>query len=283
MARGPVRGVWLMRAAIREDQGVTADQGQVFSVITTTLNDLCGLKRTWASLVAQGDAAVEWVVIDGGSSDGSVEWLGSLDQSMVRWVSEEDAGIYDAMNTGLARACGDLIVFLGAGDRLAPGALSLVREDYARQGWSWAYGLSRIVTADGDLVQVASFVPFRRRWLELGYRALNHQACFFSRDLVESLGAYDLRYPIFADQEFCLRAAAIAHPRVLGNVVAEFVTGGTSWALPAGSFVWPARAMRKRHRRLVGGNSAIDLMATIAVWLDLRSRDTVTRLLHRGD
>lgn len=258
-----------------------AESDPLFTVVTVTWNDLAGLKRTHESLLSQGGSLIEWVVIDGGSSDGSIDWLGKLDEPIVRWTSGPDAGIYDAMNKGIRAATGDLLVFLGAGDRLARGALEIVAADWAQHRWLWAYGLSRIVSEQQDLLQVAAFVPFRRRWLELGYRALNHQACFFSHDLVTQLGEYNLDFPIFADQEFCIRAAAVAPPRVLGEVVAEFVAGGVSWQVPAGSFVWPARQIRRANRRLIGNNTVLDLLLASLIWLDLRARDAFTRRMHR--
>jgi len=90
----------------------------LFSIVTIHFNDLEGLRRTADSIIGQTDqSSFEWIVIDGGSTDGSVDYLASLDRIDIL-VSEKDAGIYDAMNKGLARSTGIYVWFMNAGDTL---------------------------------------------------------------------------------------------------------------------------------------------------------------------
>lgn len=89
-----------------------------FSIITVTHNNLGGLKRTYESLCIQSDEDYEWLVIDGASTDGTAQFLTSLDAERLSWSSEPDDGIYDAMNKGIKRAKGDYLLFLNAGDTL---------------------------------------------------------------------------------------------------------------------------------------------------------------------
>jgi putative colanic acid biosynthesis glycosyltransferase len=88
----------------------------LFSIITVTRNNLEGLRRTHVSLRAQSYADYEWIIIDGASSDGTVNYLEGL---AARSWSEPDEGIYDAMNKGLARARGDYLLLMNAGDSFA--------------------------------------------------------------------------------------------------------------------------------------------------------------------
>jgi putative colanic acid biosynthesis glycosyltransferase len=88
------------------------------SVVTVCYNNLHGLRATANSILAQRNQAVQWVVIDGGSKDGTVEFL-ARGEPACEFVSEPDNGIYDAMLKGLNRAAGDYVVFLNAGDELA--------------------------------------------------------------------------------------------------------------------------------------------------------------------
>lgn len=93
------------------------DRGNVrFSVITVTRQNLEGLRRTAASVAAQTCRDFEWIVVDGGSADGSREFLETLKPGTVRWVSEPDDGVYDAMNKGIGLSSGTYLIFMNAGD-----------------------------------------------------------------------------------------------------------------------------------------------------------------------
>jgi glycosyltransferase involved in cell wall biosynthesis len=94
------------------------------SIITATFNDKLSLLETAESIHNSTYKNFEWFVIDGASSDGTLEWLNSINTNFAQWISEPDEGIYDAWNKGMALAKGEWIVFLGAGDLLEPNWLS---------------------------------------------------------------------------------------------------------------------------------------------------------------
>lgn len=89
------------------------------SIITINLNNLHGLQRTMESILTQTSHDYEWIVIDGGSTDGSKELIEQNDNHITYWVSEPDDGIFNAMNKGIKKACGDYLLFLNSGDCLA--------------------------------------------------------------------------------------------------------------------------------------------------------------------
>ena len=93
----------------------------VFSIVTITRNNVKGIQATYASIAAQSEKNFEWVVIDGASTDGTIEFLktGTSEIQRKNMFSEPDKGIYDAMNKGIKAARGDYIIFLNAGDKLA--------------------------------------------------------------------------------------------------------------------------------------------------------------------
>lgn len=91
----------------------------LISIVTVTLNDASGLRRTGESIVGQVVADFEWLIVDGGSSDGSLAVIERFGDAVTSWTSEPDGGVYDAMNRGLARARGTYVVFMNAGDRFA--------------------------------------------------------------------------------------------------------------------------------------------------------------------
>ena len=113
------------------------------TVVSVTRNDLAGIQRTLASVREQQDVSIQHIVIDGASTDGTVEWLAGLDwPEGSGFTSEPDRGIYDAMNKGASKATGELIVFMNGGDRFhlpttarPRGASSSPMMAAARAGW----------------------------------------------------------------------------------------------------------------------------------------------------
>ncbi|WAC41743.1 glycosyltransferase [Pedobacter sp. SL55] len=88
------------------------------SIITINFNNQLGLEKTILSVINQTIKPFEYIIIDGGSTDGSKEIIESYSQSIQFWVSETDHGVYHAMNKGIEKATGDYLLFLNAGDRL---------------------------------------------------------------------------------------------------------------------------------------------------------------------
>ena len=87
----------------------------LFSVVTVVRNDCTGFLKTMDSVERQTFTEFEWIVVDGGSTDGTVDWIKS-GRRVTSWTSENDSGIYDAMNKGITKSNGEYLVFLNAGD-----------------------------------------------------------------------------------------------------------------------------------------------------------------------
>jgi putative colanic acid biosynthesis glycosyltransferase len=101
----------------------------LFSIVTVVRNDVAGLLKTHDSIACQGFSDLEWLIVDGASSDGTVATARRFVEAYVSLTSEPDAGIYDAMNRGLDRAMGDYVLFLNAGDTFArPDTLQTVAD-----------------------------------------------------------------------------------------------------------------------------------------------------------
>jgi glycosyltransferase involved in cell wall biosynthesis len=172
------------------------------SLVTVCLNDRAGLARTLDSVAAQGPGDFELVVVDGGSTDGSVEEARTRGPLVGRLVSERDAGIYDAQNKGAGLATGEYLLFLNAGDRLAaPDALA--RFLAAPFSEDLVYGNVVYSQAGRDRPVRPPDRP------ELGYlmkSILPTQATLWKRALFDRLGRHDLSYRICADYDLLLRA-----------------------------------------------------------------------------
>ncbi len=204
------------------------------SVITITLNDLDGLKRTVESVRAQRySGAIEHIVIDGGSGDDVVDYLRQIESGLGYWKSAPDAGRYDAMNQGIAHASGDLLWFLHSRDRFSdPHSLAHVVQEIANRGPVsdlWGYGMENLIGPDGVSVGLQAPMPFDMRKFLMIKATIPHQASFFGSSVVSRIGGYDLEFDIAADQLFMLRAALVCEPITIERVVTDFdITGAGS-------------------------------------------------------
>jgi putative colanic acid biosynthesis glycosyltransferase len=167
----------------------------LFSVITVTLENLSGLKRTAASLAAQNCRDYEWIVVDGGSKDGTRAYL---EQSRAIWASEKDNGIYDAMNKGMGEARGAYLLFLNAGDTLAgPDVLARLAARLEKDAPDLVYG-DALEGAPGEKPELKKARPHRR--IARGMFT-HHQAMLYRRGAVGAL-RYDTSLEIAADYKF---------------------------------------------------------------------------------
>jgi GT2 family glycosyltransferase len=229
------------------------------SVVTVVRNDRAGLELTLASVSDQTLESLEHVVIDGASTDGTAEWL-AAHHGRVRgsWLSEPDQGIYDAMNKGLERATGSMVVFMNAGDRFPDTAtLSRVAADRAARSWRWAYGGVRWMR-DGVPVADVRQEPFDLRRFALGRMWVPHQSAYVDTDLIRDLGGFRPEYGVGADQELLMRVAAMSPPRVLPDVLSEFELGGAH----SQQTIWQREFAWRRMRLASYGPVPLDLLRT---------------------
>lgn len=255
------------------------------TVITVTLNDLQGLKKTLASVREQVGSSCEHWVIDGGSVDGSRDLLAdyAASTSEAHFVSEADGGIFDAMNKGIALATGELLVFLNSGDCFTdPGVLEFVSQEWARGNWEWGYGAVRYVSEDGDVVSGSLQSPFRQRRLQLGFRFAPWPATYISRDLVRRVGGFDDRFGFAADQELAIRAAAVAEPVTWVRFMADFLLGGvhSQSSFLARERLW--HRMRVHNGVPVLGSRVVDLGAAYSIACFRELRRQAAALAARG-
>ncbi|MCB2050457.1 MAG: glycosyltransferase [Novosphingobium sp.] len=211
------------------------------SVVTATFNALEGLKATVQSVAEQTAASVEHIIIDGASHDGTREYLESLG-GQVRWISEPDEGIADAMNKGIAMARGEWILILQAEDRFA--SVENLQKLLPALGQHYD-----IVACDVALLRQGGVVE-RRRARPLGllteFKMTNpHQGMLCRRNVYEKIGVFDPSFRIAMDYEFLLRAKrAGARLSVVPEILAEMPATGVSTLTD-----WPAMSLRLNEDR----------------------------------
>lgn len=179
----------------------------IFSIVTPALNARAFLPRHLASIRMQGmaDGQVEHWVIDGGSRDGTVEYLEG--QADVRFISERDRGLSDAVNKGLARARGEWIIWLNADDELAPGALQSFMEQARRNPEARIFcGQQKVFGYDGTLEELTAPWDYALTELLEGRTAIIQASTFVHRSVYERVGGMSDSFRYAMDYEWLVRA-----------------------------------------------------------------------------
>jgi glycosyltransferase involved in cell wall biosynthesis len=172
------------------------------SIITINYNNLAGLKKTMSSVVNQAWKEFEYVVIDGGSTDGSAAYIESQSDTVDYWISERDKGIYNAMNKGIAQASGEYLLFLNSGDHLYSDIVLknchkfLVEKDLVYFNLNFVDKTNSRISKYPEILSFSHFI----------HGSLPHPATFVKKQLFQIVGLYDEEFEIVSDWKFFILA-----------------------------------------------------------------------------
>lgn len=202
------------------------------SIVTSVFNGMPYLAAAMDSVAGQQGVEIEHVVADGGSRDGSLEYLQTAVSSVARILEGPDRGVYDALNKGFAQSSGDILGLLHADDLFARGdVLSQVEQVFQDPSVDMVYGDLLYVQRDHPdrTVRLWRSGPFSRRRLKYGWMP-PHPTVFLRRRLWDQLGPYRLDLDISADYEWLLRALTLQDLKVryLPEVLVKMRVGGIS-------------------------------------------------------
>ena len=202
----------------------------MFSILTVTYNSVSTLKDAYNSLLIQDFTQWEWVVQDGGSLDGTIEWLESLADPRINWISDNDNGIYHALNKALSRANGDWIGLLHSDDVYSNNSV-LKNVFNSSTGMDVIYGDLQYVHA-GDLTKVLRYWKsglFETKMIRRGWMP-PHPTLFLRKGIYERVGLFDTQFKIAADYDFILKVFQIPDLKVayVPTVLMLMRQGGTS-------------------------------------------------------
>jgi glycosyltransferase involved in cell wall biosynthesis len=251
---------------------------ETISIITVALNSAKHIGKAIESVLAQDDGMLQYIVIDGASTDDTVavveRYRPRLGNRLVV-VSEKDSGLYDAMNKGIARATGDVIGILNSDDQYLPGAIEAVKATLRTHDVDIVYGDVEVNGPDGPRLYKGSLNGIRE------IMSIPHPGCFVTRAAYQRWGVFDTRYRFHADYDLLLRCyLGGARFAPMNRLVARFETGGLS----SGSFEKRRREHYDIHRRQVGRAHALWVQAKIQSGVALsKARRTLGTALLGAD
>lgn len=198
------------------------------SIITIAYNCANDLEGTMASVFEQTFNDIEYVIVDGGSSDGSVAIIKKYKQNIDKWVSEPDKGIYDAMNKGLKMATGDYVLFLNAGDKLS-GSDTLNQIPFSKfPKADIFYGETVSVDENGNELGLRpKKLPHNLNWKHFkNGMVVCHQSILVKRKLAPE---YNRSYKLSSDVEWVLKCLKKSNQIIFTEtIISRFLEGGAS-------------------------------------------------------
>lgn len=196
----------------------------LISIITVVFNAVNTLEQTIQSVINQSYENIEYIIIDGGSTDGTLDIIKRYDNQIDKWLSEPDNGIYDAMNKGINLAKGELIGIINADDWYESNVITYIADCYKNSDQDMViHGLLRnfkdnlFYSIKGNSIQV------------LRYDMIQHPTCFIPKSIYLQYGVYDNRYKCCADYDLILRYVNSGIKfKFIEQTIANFRIGGIS-------------------------------------------------------
>lgn len=231
---------------------MTLSPNPLVSIVTPSYNQAPYLEAAIRSVLEQSYPHIEHLVIDGGSTDGSLQILQEYGDRLAYWVSEQDAGQTDAINKGFNRASGEIFAWINSDDLLRLEAVAEAVEylkEHPEVGM--VYGDADFIDEAGEKIGWFNAAQTDYTRLRRGYVHIPQQATFFRGRLWRMVGPLDPSFYFAMDYDLWVRIAALAPIRYHPRTWAAFRLHSDAKSLAAAERCWPE--MMRVHRRLGGG------------------------------
>jgi len=210
------------------------------SIVTPSFNQAPYLEATIRSVLEQDYPDLEYIIVDGGSTDGSVDIIRRYAHRLAWWVSEADKGQTEALNKGFARAKGEILAWLNSDDTYQPGAVAeataFLRD---RPEVGLVYGDANFIDENGKLIGRFPAAQTDYRRLRRGYVHIPQQAAFFRADLWRKVAPLDPSFYFAMDYDLWVRIAALAPIQHIPRTWANFRLHTQGKTIAADDRCWP--------------------------------------------
>ncbi len=194
------------------------------SIITVVKNSREELSRTIQTTLAQDYPNIEYIVIDGGSGEKTLNVIKQFERELDLWISERDYGIYDAMNKGIRLSHGDVIGFINSGDWYSSKAISTIVEEFISDNRHQVI-FGDVVLCDPNLNELY-VATVDKRIFDDGW--LPHPAVFVKKEVYDEFGYFDIKLSISADYDFMLRINGRTRIKHIKRSLVNMIVGGVS-------------------------------------------------------
>jgi glycosyltransferase involved in cell wall biosynthesis len=210
------------------------------SVVTPSFNQARFLERTMQSVLGQDYPRVEYIVVDGGSTDASPGIIRNYSSRLAWWISEPDGGQTDAINKGFAHAHGEILAWLNSDDTWLPGAAAAAVEAFSQNpDCGLIYGAANYIDEQDRVIGRFPSAQTDDRLLRQGYVHIPQQAAFFRGDLWRTVGPLDPSFYFAMDYDLWTRIAARARLKFVPQVWANFRIHGAAKTIASDERCWP--------------------------------------------
>jgi glycosyltransferase involved in cell wall biosynthesis len=210
------------------------------SIVTPSFNQARYIEATIQSVLGQEYPRLEYLIVDGGSTDGTVEIIKKYEGRIGWWVSEQDQGQTDAINKGFARAQGDILAWLNSDDTYEPGAVAAAVQylvEHPEVGM--VYGDCNFINEEGRVIGKFGAAQTDYRLLRQGYVHIPQQTMFFRADLWKQVGPLDPSFYFAMDYDLWTRLAARTTLKYVPQTWANFRLHTSGKTIAADDRCWP--------------------------------------------
>ena len=251
------------------------------SIVTPSFNQARFLEATIQSVLAQDYPKIEYIVVDGGSKDGSIDIIKRYSDQLAWWVSESDRGQTDAINKGFERATGDIFAWLNSDDTYEHSAVSdavVFLQENPEVGL--VYGDANFIDADGKVIGKFNAQQTNLTRLQRGGVYIPQQSAFWRAKLWHEVGPMDPSFYFAMDYDLWVRLARVSEIRYTPQLWANFRLHGEAKTISADERCWPE--MLRVHHRDGGGYFAwiyVRYLARrlLAPWINWRRKETFAK------
>jgi glycosyltransferase involved in cell wall biosynthesis len=212
----------------------------LISIVTPSYNQAKYVEATIQSVLSQDYAHIEYIIVDGGSTDGTLDVIQKYEDKLSWWVSEKDKGQTDALNKGFTRAKGDILAWINSDDTYQPGAvLAAVQYLQHHPNVGMVYGDCNFINENGKIIGKFDAAQTSYGLLRRGYVHIPQQAMFFRAELWKQVGPLDPSFYFAMDYDLWTRIAARTEIKYVPQTWANFRLHTTGKTIMADERCWP--------------------------------------------